>query len=61
MSRRDQRKVEEISNNISNKYLKEVNIQTEKLSNEIDQVNEEIKSLEDTLKNLIDNRDERRE
>ena len=49
--------VEEISNDIINNDLKEVNIQSEKLSKEIDQVNEEIKSLEDTLKNLIDKKE----
>ena len=49
--------VEEISNDIINNGFKEVNIQSEKLSKEIDQVNEEIKSLEDTLKNLIDKKE----
>ena len=48
------KEMEEISNDIINNDLKEVNIQSEKLSKEIDQVNEEIKSLEDTLKNLIE-------
>ena len=45
--------VEEISNDFINNQLKEVNIQSEKLSKEIDQVNEEINQMEDTLKNLI--------
>ena len=49
--------VEEISNDIINNDLKEVNIQSEKLSKEIDQVNEEIKRLEDTLMNLIDKKE----
>ena len=42
--------VEEISNNIINNHF---NIQSEKLSKEIDQVNEEMRRLEDTLKKLI--------
>ena len=46
--------VEEISNDIINNDLKEVNIQSEKLSKEIDLVDEEIKRFEDTLINLID-------
>ena len=49
--------VEEISNDIINNQLKEVNIQSEKLSKGIDQVNEEIKRMEDTLKNLIDKKE----
>ena len=49
--------VEEISNDIINNQLKEVNIQSEKLSKEIYQVNEEIKRMEDTLKSLIDKKE----
>ena len=49
--------VEEISNDIINNHLKEVNFQSEKLSGEIDQVNEEINKLEVTLKNLIEKKE----
>ena len=49
--------VEEISNDIINNQLKEVNIQSEKLSKGIDQVNEEIKRMEDTLMNLIEKKE----
>ena len=49
--------VEEISNDIINNQLKEVNIQSEKLSKEIDLVNEEIKRMEVTLKSLIDKKE----
>ena len=49
--------VDEISNDIINNQLKEVNIQSEKLSKGIDQVNEEIKRLEDTLMNLIEKKE----
>ena len=49
--------VEEISNDIINNQLKEVNIQSEKLLNDIEKVSEEIKRLEDTLANLIDKKE----
>ena len=48
--------VREISNDINN-HLNEVNILAETLPKEIDQVNEEIRRLEDTLKNLIDKKE----
>ena len=49
--------VEEISNEIINNQLKEVNIQSENLLNDIEKVNEEIKRLKDTLMNLIDKKE----
>ena len=49
--------VEEISNDIKNNKLNGVNFQSEKLSKEIDQVNEEIKMLEDTMMKLIDKKE----
>ena len=51
------KRVEDISNHMINNQVKEVDIQSEKLTREIDQTTEEIKRLEDTLKSLIDKKE----